>query len=181
MLVVLVACIAFMIRYMSMPTANHGDVASPGSIVVTATWDPGNDDVDLWLMGPGEKTPVFYDNKAGATWDLLRDDLGDVGDPTPLNYENAYTRGEPPGEYTVNVLCYRCVEEMPVNVRVVVQETSPSGKMVSISTTDLKLVRNGQEATAIDFTVGPDGRVDRRTMNTVFRPVAEHRHGGGGL
>ena len=37
-------------------------------------------------------------------FNLLRDDLGTCGDATGLNYEVSYARGNPAGEYTVEVI-----------------------------------------------------------------------------
>ncbi len=89
----------------------------PGNIVVTAAWPEGNIDVDLWLSSPDGEA-VGYSNKSGKTWSLLRDDLGNQNDDTPLNFENAYSRGAPDGEYAVNVRCFACTADVPVSVEV---------------------------------------------------------------
>ena len=93
------------------------DIAQPGNIVVSIAWAQGPDDVDLWLSSPLDNA-VGYSNKSGKVWSLLRDDLGVTGDETPLNYESAFSRGIPDGEYAVNVRCFQCGEPQAVNVEV---------------------------------------------------------------
>ena len=56
-------------------------------------------------QAPGD-VPVGYSNKSGKIFNLLRDDLGSQ-DITDYNYEVAYTRGTPGGEYVVNLHMYR--------------------------------------------------------------------------
>lgn len=94
---------------------------APGNMIVELRWpDELNADVDLWVQSPGDK-PVGYLRKNGRVFDLLRDDMGASGDLTKLNYEFAYSRGTPPGEYIVNVHLYRNrgqVASVPVTVAV---------------------------------------------------------------
>src|SRR5512134_2230542 len=86
----------------------EGDRA-PGNVVIEAQWPDRLDaDVDLWVEAPGD-TPVGYSNKNGRVFNLLRDDLGMAQDMTDVNYEIAYSRGMPSGEYVVNVHLYRVV------------------------------------------------------------------------
>ena len=64
-------------------------------MIVDAQWpDNWRTDVDLWVQAPGD-VPVGYSNKGGVIMNLLRDDLG-TNDPTPLRYENQFSRGVPP-------------------------------------------------------------------------------------
>ena len=64
--------------------------------------------------------PVGYSNKSGQIFNLLRDDLGRAQDMTDYNYEVAYTRGTPGGEYVVNVHMYRGRSvSYPVAVKIV--------------------------------------------------------------
>src|SRR3546814_21118968 len=99
------------------PPASAKQAGAPGNLIVHVSWPEGDADVDLWLDGPAEPVPVGYSNKGGVLWNLLRDDLGTKPDATPLNYENAFTRGVVPGEYTINVHCFRC-PTTPVQVDV---------------------------------------------------------------
>lgn len=48
-------------------------------------------DVDLWVKAPGEG-PVGFWNQGGEVFNLLRDDLGAIGDATDENYEVSYSR-----------------------------------------------------------------------------------------
>src|SRR5690606_24254871 len=116
-------------------------------------------------QGPRDNRPVGYSNRAGRTFNLLRDDLGTVNDDTGLNFENAYSRGSPPGEYVVNVHMYANKENppsWPVPVRVVVSITGgPSGKSrsVDIYSGTVELTRQGEEITAVRFTMNEEGNV----------------------
>jgi hypothetical protein len=79
------------------------NIQAPGNVIIEAQWaDKLDADVDLWVQAPGN-VPVGYSNKSGEVFNLLRDDLGKVHDITDLNYEVAYSRGTPGGEYVVNV------------------------------------------------------------------------------
>ena len=65
-------------------------------------------------------SPSGYSNKGGLIMNLLRDDLG-TNDPTPLRYENQFSRGVPPGEYTINLHLFRNLQgtyPVPVDVTV---------------------------------------------------------------
>ena len=82
-------------------------VQAPGNVIIEAQWaDKLDADVDLWVQAPGD-VPVGYSNKSGTVFNLLRDDLGRAQDMTDYNYEVAYTRGTPAGEYIVNLHMYR--------------------------------------------------------------------------
>ena len=146
----------------------------PGSIVASITWPEGDADVDLWVMGPGEVVPIGYSNKGGRLWNLLRDDLGNSPDATPLNYENSYTRGAPPGEYVVNIHCFRCpVVPQKVNVEIRSAKTdpkSPKGTQV-LFTASLDLRAQGQERTAARFRVDDNGDVLPGSINFNFMPL----------
>lgn len=148
----------------------------PGNLIVSITWPEGNTDVDLWLDGPAEPAPVGYSNKGGLVWNLLRDDLGNGPDATPLNYENAFTRGIVPGEYSVGLHCYRC-PTLPVPVDVEISLNKDAGKKGEKSptkilvTTKVELTRQGQERTAINFKLDADGNIDPESMNSVFKPL----------
>ena len=101
------------------PVAKTDLVAEPpGNVIVELRWpDELDADVDLWVEAPGD-APVGYSNQGGLVFNLLRDDLGRVSDPLELNYETAFSRGVPAGEYTVNVHLYRNrTPHYPVPVR----------------------------------------------------------------
>lgn len=155
------------------PPAQSSDAIPPGNVVVSITWPEGDTDVDLWVTGPGEITPVGYSNKGGVLFNLLRDDLGTMPDATPLNYENAYSRGVVAGEYVINVHCYRCpVLPQQVDVEISVNDGSEPGKgMKPVATTSVPLKAHGEEKTALRFRLDPRGNVEPESMNNVFRPL----------
>src|SRR5215471_2167944 len=104
--------------------------APPGNVIVEMNWQKDLDeDVDLWVQGPGD-VPVGYSNKSGMIFNLLSDDLGHSGDPNSMNYEVAYGRGHWSGEYVVNAHLYRSVDHtFPVSVRAKVAVQTPDGQV----------------------------------------------------
>ena len=91
----------------------------PGELRVEMYWpDDSISDVDLWVQAPGG-SPIGFSSMVGPTWNLLRDDLGTPSsDASGRNYELAFSRGIPQGEYTINVHLWRkdASEHVPVNV-----------------------------------------------------------------
>src|SRR3989344_2753223 len=82
-------------------------IKMPGNIMAWISWPDYVDvDVDLWARAPGDQS-VGYSNRAGNTFNLLRDDLGNSRDTTKLNYEVIFGRDMPNGQYTVNVHLFR--------------------------------------------------------------------------
>ena len=144
---------------------------APGDIVVHVVWPNGNIDVDLWVTGPGEPVPVGYSNKGGLLWNLLRDDLGDQPDFTPINYEDAFTRGMPPGEYTVNVQCFACgfaTFPMPVDVAVSIRDRKKGDRLDLFARTTVYFNKKNEEKTAFSFTVKEDGKPDPDSISTRY-------------
>ncbi len=126
----------------------------PGSLVVETIWPPEcHTDVDLWVQGPVGRA-VGYSNQSDMLFNLLRDDLGHQGDLSDLNYENAYTRGLPDGEYIVNLHLYThrggCELAVPVDVQVTARGESPNdATIIYQGRTDI--ARIGDEITVIRF------------------------------
>lgn len=149
----------------------------PGNVIVEARWpDEINADVDMWVKAPGD-IPVGYSNKSGVIFNLLRDDLGTQADPTKLNYEIAYSRGLPPGEYIVNVHLYRnSVNVYPVKVVVAVSAKSdPKTSAKQIVSTEVELTYEGQEYTALRFKLDEQGNLVKGSLNNLSIPL---RSGG---
>lgn len=154
------------------PPADDVNAPPPGNLIVAITWPEGDTDIDLWVMGPGEINPVGYSNKGGTLFNLLRDDLGNSPDATPLNYENAYTRGITPGEYIINVHCYRCpILPQEVIVEVSINDGKPGKGMKRIATSSTELKANGQEKTAVRFELDSAGNLQPNSINNVFRAL----------
>jgi hypothetical protein len=166
-----VAMVVWLLPHIN-PPADSSEAQPPGNLIVAITWPEGDTDIDLWVTGPGELKPVGYSNKGGVLFNLLRDDLGDRPDATPLNYENAYTRGIVPGEYIVNVHCYRCpVVPQKVHVEVSINDGKSRKSTKPVATTSLELTANGQEKTALRFKLDAAGKVEPNSLNAVFRPL----------
>lgn len=137
-------------------------ITPPGNIVVSAGWPAGDTDIDIWVQYAGNR-PVGYANKSGKIWSLLRDDLGNQNDVTPLNYESAFTRGIPDGEYIVNVRCFRC-RSVPVAVDVEIRIVD--GPVIYHGVVDL--IKDKQERTVIRFRMAT-GSFVRGSENSVFK------------
>jgi len=149
----------------------------PGNVMVEARWaDELDTDVDLWVQAPGD-VPVGYSNKGGAIFNLLRDDLGRNADPTQLNYEVSYSRGIPPGEYTVNLHMYRNKAHVsPIKVTVVTSVKKPnseSAKQVLSSTIDL--LAENQETTVYRFKLTEAGELIPESVNSLPKSLRKWR------
>ncbi|MFK8082280.1 MAG: hypothetical protein AB8B97_18485 [Granulosicoccus sp.] len=134
---------------------------APGNMIVELRWpDEMNVDVDLWVEAPGDKA-VGYTRKGGNVFDLLRDDLGVSSDLTGLNYEFAYSRGAPSGDYTINVHLFRNKEKIyPVPVTVTVSLKTPKSKATrQILATRLDLENVNQESTVFRFKLDDDSKL----------------------
>lgn len=149
----------------------------PGTVIVTADWDPNSDiDVDLWVRAPGD-TPVGYSAKSGVVFNLLRDDLGQVLDNSHINAEVAYARGYRAGTYVVNVHLYRLRRgDLPLPVRVVVSiQPEGSDAPVQMWSGDVVLTKEGQELTAVRFRLDAQGRLVPDSVDQVQVPVRSAR------
>ena len=133
-------------------------------------------DVDLWVEAPGD-TPVGYSNKGGAYFNLLRDDLGHLGDAADINYEVSYSRGIPSGEYTVNVHLYRNLSgTYPVTVKVVASVKQSAGEAArQIIATEVVLKREGEEYTVFRFTLDSDGALVPGSVHNLSRALRSAR------
>lgn len=145
----------------------------PGNVIIEARWDDKlRTDVDLWVQAPGD-VPVGYSNKSGLIFNLLRDDLGSYADPTEVNFETSFSRGIPPGEYTVNVHLFRNIDNIfPIFVRVVarVKADNQSGA-ATLAATRVRLDREGEETTAFRFRLNEFGELVPGSLNALYRPL----------
>lgn len=150
------------------PEAKAAATESPGNVAVTATWADGPVDVDLWVTGPGEAQAIGYSNRAGKLFNLLRDDLGNTNDSLPVNYENAYSRGLPAGQYVVNIHCYSCRRgNEAVEVRIEYGE----GRDTKLLVEETLELAPAQERTVIAFRLDDKGNVVPGSVNRVFKPL----------
>ena len=172
----LLLCLAALMLHVGEPkkaSATTEGIKPPGAVMVEVRWPDDNpSDVDLWVQAPGD-VPVGYSNKGGAIFNLLRDDLGRILDATGMNYENSFSRGIVPGEYTVNLHAYRA-ERLPIPCKVVVSVQGQSDPVMrQILATEVTLTREGQERTALRFRLDAAGALVPGSVGSVFRPLRE--------
>lgn len=158
---VLITFIVVLLAQINPPT--DPQITPPGNMVASITWPAGSIDVDIWVSSYGDLA-VGYSRRSGKVWSLLRDDLGTANDATPLNFEAAFTRGLPDGEYAVNVRCYGCAGHVPVPVSAEVRLAD--GALIWRGVVDL--VADKQERTAIRFKMA-DGAVVAGSESQVFK------------
>jgi hypothetical protein len=146
---------------------------APGNVIVEIQWaDKLDADVDLWVMAPGDR-PVGYSNKSGAIFNLLRDDLGKPQDVTDLNYEIAYSRGTPAGEYIVNIHMYRTnTAALPIEVKIVASsKASVTDTARQLVATTIKLRRENEELTALRFRLDAKGQLVPGSVHSLYKPL----------
>jgi hypothetical protein len=169
-----VALVILMLPYLNpKQTKSAENVEPPGNVIIEARWpDDLDSDVDLWVQAPGD-VPVGYSNKSGQIFNLLRDDLGKKHDVTDYNYEVAYTRGAPGGEYVVNLHMYRGRSvSYPVAVKIVASvKGDPRGAAKQLVATTVQLRKEGQELTALRFRLDPNGGLVAGSVNSLFKPL----------
>ena len=171
--------VILLLPHLHPPTEIADPVKAPGNIIVEARWLDNIDvDVDLWVEAPGDK-PVGYSNKSGRIFNLLRDDLGNSGDLGALNYETAFTRGTPAGNYTVNLHLYRNNStELPIEVEVQVSvKSSPDAKPVPISSKKIHLRHVGEETTVVRFALDENGGLVAGSLHQLPRPLRTSANG----
>lgn len=167
-----VTIVILLLPHLNPPLADAA-AKPPGNIVVEARWaDELRSDVDLWVLGPGDR-PVGYSNKSGEVFDLLRDDVGHRRDLTGMNYEFAFSRGAPAGEYVVNLHLYHDQgESLPIAVKVTVSLRDwPSGRMSEIGSREVRLARRNQELTVLRFRLNGDGQLQPGSVHELPKPV----------
>jgi len=156
-----VTIVILLLPHLNPPVEPTEDINAPGNVVVELRWSDDVDaDVDLWVKAPGDRA-VGYTNKGGQVFNLLRDDLGHVNDPGRLNYEVAYSRGRPAGEYAVNLHLYtNRARTLPIEAEVYIGiKKSPTSSINRLSYKKVKLVEVGHELTVLRFKLDDDGEL----------------------
>ena len=175
-----VAMVLLLLPHLNPPATADEGTPAPGNVIVEISWpDEIDADVDLWVEAPGD-SPVGYSNKGGLIFNLLRDDLGGQADVTEINYEVSYSRGVPPGEYTVNVHLYRDMSgQLPLSVNVSVS-VKPNSKVSAkrILTTKLQLQNQGQELTAFRFSLDDKGKLIPGSVHDLPKPLRSKKKPG---
>ena len=165
-----VTIVVLLLPHLNPPAAK--ETARPaGNVVVEARWGDGlQSDVDLWVMGPGDR-PVGYSRKNGVAFDLLRDDLGLDRDLTNLNYEFAFSHGAPAGEYIVNLHLFRLGNDPPpITVSVVISlRNAATGTLTKITSRQVTLRREGGEVTVQRFRLDAQGSLVPGSLNQLPR------------
>ncbi len=162
------------------PSKKTGVIDTKAEFIVTTTWPDGSeDDIDTWVEA-GDGDVVWFRHPDSGQMHLDRDDRGISNDTitvngqkivNPLNQEVVTLRGKAPGEYTVNINNYKSSSKGPVPVQVNVVKVNPVLQVIYYDT--LELTRQGEEKTAVRFTVTPDGNVTN--VNTLQKSLVKSR------
>ena len=166
MLIAFVFCFIIALLAMNPKTSKAGDVPAKAEYLITLSWpDYDPNDIDTWVRNPAGEVVWFRNREAGLMY-LDRDDRGQSNNTlvvngrrvvTPFRQEVVTLRGIVPGEYTVNVQYYQSRDGRPVEVTVSVIKVNPRAEVVFHG--QLRLAAQGAEATAVRFTLRPDGHV----------------------
>lgn len=165
-----VAMVIMLLPHISKTQDETDEHTPPGNVVVEMYWpDELPVDVDLWVQAPND-VPVGFWNQGSQYFNLLRDDLGMVGDASARNYEVSYSRGILAGDYTVNVHMYGKIPAgVVVPVRVVVSVKAKYDSLRQILQTSVELQRRNQEETAFRFRLTGDGVLVPGSVTTLRR------------
>lgn len=171
-----VAIVVLLLPHLNPPFESVEAATPPGNVIVEILWpDEINTDVDLWVEAPGDQ-PVGYSNLGGLVFDMLRDDRGHYRDISGANYEVAYSRGAPKGEYTVNVHLYSNAERaLPVPVKVIVSVRVDDKKIRRIAARDVSLGFLGEEITVLRFSLDDKARLVPGSIHQLPRPLRAAR------
>ena len=168
-----VTIVILLLPHLNPPTKVTDSTPQPGNIVVELHWpNEMNTDVDLWVQAPGD-VPVGYSNKGGSVFNLLRDDLGHLNDTSELNYEIAFSRGAPAGEYTVNLHLYSNTDKstfIPAQVVVGVKKSDDAPVQI-IAKESVELVYIGQELTVLRFSLDESSNLVPNSIHDLPKPL----------
>lgn len=178
MLIAFVFCFIVALLAMNPKALKAGDIPSKAEYIITVGWPDRNpNDIDAWVQDPGGNLVWFRQREAGLMF-LDRDDRGDGNDAmlvngqrisSPFRQEVVTVRGIVPGEFTVNVQYYKSHDGQPVDVTVSIIKVNPRAEIVYYG--QLKLARQGDEATAARFTLQADGKVVN--INTLTKTLVQ--------
>lgn len=178
MLIAFVFCFIIALLAMNPKALKAGDIPAKAEFIITVSWPDNNpNDLDTWVQDPAGDLVWFRAREAGLMH-LDRDDRGLANDTivvngkqivNPLNQEVVTLRGIAPGEYTVNIQYYETKNGEPVEATVSLVKVNPRAEVVYYGTATL--ARKGDEATALRFTVLPDGTVNN--INTLPKTLVQ--------
>lgn len=147
-----------------------------GNLRVEVIWENNKDvDIDLWVRSPDDR-PVGWKRKNGKYVDLIRDDLGNINNPSGIHYEIAYSKGAPEGEYVVNLHLYANREkgynQVPVEIFITyVDSDDAKGSQVKIFQKKFIMEKVSEETTIVRFKVKADKTVDHSSFNDIYEPL----------
>ena len=180
MLIAFVFCFIVALLAMNPKALKAGDIPSKAEYIITVDWPDRNpNDIDTWVQDPVGNLVWFRQREAGLMY-LDRDDRGDATASTlvdghrivsPFRQEVVAVRGIVPGEFTVNVQYYESRNGQPVEVTVSVTKVNPRAEIAFRG--KVTLARAGDEATAVRFTVLPDGKIVN--INTLPKKLVQQR------
>jgi hypothetical protein len=103
----------------------------------------------------------------------LRDHAGlGTNDPTPLRYKNQFSRGVPPGEYTINLHLFRNLQgTFPVPVDVTVRCSADNKGARNVVNTKVQLNKEGEEVTALRFRLDEQCNLTPNSVTSLYRPL----------
>lgn len=171
---VLFALVMVLVLLPHEPEAEDAQIESPGTLIIQIEWASDRDvGVDLWVKSPGDY-PVGYSNKGGRVFNLLRDDLGHTGDYSKVNFEVAFTRGLPDGEYAVTVHLFNVRgDTAPMPVSAQASLTPKAGdKPIQLWQRDIVLLSVGQEITLARMTFVAGSLIDWHVMPIRLRSTS---------
>lgn len=178
MLIAFVFCFIIALLAMNPKALKAGDIPAKAEFIITVSWPDNNpNDLDTWVQDPSGELVWFRAREAGLMH-LDRDDRGLANDTivvngkqivNPLNQEVVTLRGIAPGEYTVNIQYYETKNGEPVEATVSLVKVNPRAEVVYYGTATL--ARKGDEATALRFTILPDGTVNN--INTLPKTLVQ--------
>lgn len=178
MLIAFVFCFIVALLAMNPKALKAGDIPSKAEVIINVSWpDMNPNDIDTWVQDPAGNLVWFRSREAGLMH-LDRDDRGLTNDvivvdgrqvTNPLNQEVVTIRGNEPGEFTVNVNYYESKNGQPVEVTVSVIKVNPRAEVVFYGQTTLAC--KGDEATALRFTMRPDGSIGN--VNTLAKSLVQ--------
>ena len=178
MLIAFVFCFIIALLAMNPKALKAGDIPSKAEFIVNLSWpDLNPNDIDTWVQDPAGNL-VWYRSREAGLMHLDRDDRGLTNDVlvvngreviNPLNQEVVTLRGIAAGEYTVNAHYFESKDGKAVDVTVSVIKVNPRAEVVFYG--QVTLARKGDEATAVRFTVQPDGTVGN--VNTLAKTLVQ--------
>ena len=181
-----VAFLFFLALLVMNPEAKPGKIDTKAEVIITMNWpDSHPDDIDLYVGDPLGNVAWWKEREQGFMT-LERDDRGGLNNSLNVNGRQVYSpvreeivsiRGIVAGEYVANVQYYLATQHQPVPVSVKVEKINPTADIVDYTT--LTLTKQGQEKTAVRFTMAPDGSISgiNHTEKSLVELVRSRRRG----